>query len=122
MTVVRTSQRDWFPASLGREFAQRDISLKQIPIPFVEFRAGEVMTQAGIPKNIQGIAKETWNRLGPLVAQDFADAAWDSGIPRATTAAALSFHGLGVQTYPAWPSARLQKARDKVSLQRFGKK
>lgn len=84
-------------------------------------KAGEILTKGGIPENIQGIGKEIWNRIGPLVGQDFADAAWDAGIDMAMGAATLSFYGFGVQTYQVWPTAKLQMARNEVAQKEYNK-
>jgi len=64
--------------------------------------AGEVMTEMGVPKWVQGVSKETWNRMIPLVIQDTNDAYREEGIPMAVTAAILSFYGAGVQSYPPY--------------------
>ena len=84
-------------------------------------KAGEFLTGLGVPKSVQGISKEIWNRLGPLTAQDAGDALADSGVPAALGMGALAFYGFGVQTYEDWPAAKLHEARTQAAQKEFGK-
>ena len=67
---------------------------------------GEEMTAIGIPSWLQGVSKETWNRMTPLVIQDTIDALIEEGIPGAITAGTLSFYGAGTSTYPPYIKKR----------------
>ena len=68
--------------------------------------AGKEMTDMGVPKWVQGVSKEAWNRMVPLVIQDTIDALELEGIPMAVTAGTLAFYGGGIQTYPPYKRKR----------------
>ena len=85
-------------------------------------KVGEFLTEKGVPKSVQGISKEVWNRTAPLTAQDFGDAFVDAGIPSAVGMGALGFYGMGVQTYENWPAAKLQEARNQAAMEKHGKR
>jgi hypothetical protein len=78
-------------------------------------RPGEVMTKYNVPSWLQGVSKEVWNRMVPLVIQDAADALADAGIPMAVTAGMFSFFGGGTQTYPMWSSTQLKIEQNKMA-------
>jgi len=82
---------------------------------------GEILTNAGIPKKVQGVLKEAGNRLGPLTMQDFVDAFADEGLDMATIAGAISATGTTVQTYA--PTAQTEETilLDKRAHEQFGK-
>jgi hypothetical protein len=84
-------------------------------------RAGEIMTKMEIPSWLQGVSKEVWNRMAPLVIQDTIDALVDDGIPMAVTAGTLSFFGGGAQTYPMWASTQLKFEQEKQAKKYFKK-
>lgn len=82
---------------------------------------GEMLTKKGVPKWLQGVGKEAWNRLGPLTMQDTVDTLIEEGVPMAITAIVLSGAGIGIQTYPETPSVTAAKLKDQISQTHFGK-
>lgn len=81
---------------------------------------GKQLEQMKIPKWMQGLGKETWNRLGPLTMQDSIDTFIEEGLPMAITATVLSGSGIGVQTYPEMPNVTAMKLKDSYSKLYFG--
>jgi len=84
-------------------------------------KPGEIMTEMEVPSWVQGVSKEVWNRMVPLVIQDTADALMDAGVPMAVTAGTFSFFGGGAQTYLPYASTKLHIEENKLAQKRFKK-
>lgn len=83
--------------------------------------AGKTMDEMGVPKEVQGISKEVYNRAVFLWVQDFMDAWEQENIGMALTTGALSWAGINTSTYPETAYTTFVKYQDNIAQLEYGK-
>lgn len=100
----------------GRNFYGEKIGVKP------KGKTGEIMDSVGLADWVQGLSKETWNRLCPLVIQDVADALTAGGYDHALLAIPLATYGIGVQTYNPSDSQQSAITKNMFATETYGQR